>query len=45
MPLACGQGKDDHQHPHRRVAEGKIVEHWGNSDEMGIMRQSRVIPG
>jgi len=26
-----------------RIAEGKVVEHWGNSDELGMMRQLGVI--
>jgi predicted ester cyclase len=27
-----------------RIADGKIVEHWGLSDHMGLMRQLGVIP-
>jgi steroid delta-isomerase-like uncharacterized protein len=27
-----------------RVVDGRIVEHWGNSDDMGLMRQLGVIP-
>lgn len=27
-----------------RIADGKIVEHWGNSDDMGMMQQLGVIP-
>jgi len=27
-----------------RVAKGKIVEHWGNSDDLGMMQQMGVIP-
>jgi predicted ester cyclase len=27
-----------------RVSEGKIVEHWRNTDEVGMMRQLGVIP-
>jgi steroid delta-isomerase-like uncharacterized protein len=27
-----------------RVANGQIVEHWGNSDDLGMMRQIGVIP-
>lgn len=27
-----------------RVANGKIVEHWGNSDDLGMMQQMGVIP-
>ena len=28
-----------------RIANGKAVEHWGNSDDMGMMQQLGVIPG
>ena len=28
----------------RRVASGKIVEHWGEWDQMGMMQQLGVIP-
>ena len=28
-----------------RLADGKIVEHWGNNDDLGLMRQLGVIPG
>ena len=28
-----------------RVAGGKIVEHWGQEDELGLMRQLGAIPG
>lgn len=28
-----------------RIANGKIVEHWGNSDDLGMMQQLGVIPG
>ena len=27
-----------------RVADGQIVEHWGLSDQMGVMRQLGVLP-
>ena len=27
-----------------RVANGKIVEHWGNSDDLGMMQKIGVIP-
>ena len=27
-----------------RIANGKAVEHWGNSDDLGMMQQLRVIP-
>ena len=27
-----------------RVANGKIVEHWGNSDDLGMMQRLGVIP-
>lgn len=27
-----------------RIAEGKVVEHWGNIDELGMLRQLGVIP-
>ena len=27
-----------------RVANGKIVEHWGNEDSLGMMKQLGVIP-
>lgn len=27
-----------------RVANGKIVEHWGNSDDLGMMQQMGIIP-
>lgn len=27
-----------------RVANGKIVEHWGNSDDLGLMQKLGVIP-
>ena len=27
-----------------RVANGKIVEHWGNSDDLGMMQKMGVIP-
>jgi predicted ester cyclase len=27
-----------------RIAEGKVVEHWGNFDELGMLRQLGVIP-
>jgi steroid delta-isomerase-like uncharacterized protein len=26
------------------IAEGKVVEHWGNFDDLGMMRQLGVIP-
>jgi predicted ester cyclase len=28
----------------RRVADGRIVEHWNNFDQLGILRQMGVIP-
>lgn len=28
-----------------RLAGGKIVEHWGQEDELGLMRQLGAIPG
>jgi steroid delta-isomerase-like uncharacterized protein len=28
-----------------RIADGKIAEHWGNSDDLGMMQQLGVIPG
>lgn len=27
-----------------RVADGKIIEHWGSNDDLGMMRQLGVIP-
>ena len=27
-----------------RIANGKVVEHWGNEDSMGMMQQLGVIP-
>jgi predicted ester cyclase len=27
-----------------RIAEGKVVEHWGNFDQLGMMRQLGVNP-
>ena len=27
-----------------RIANGKAVEHWGNSDDMAMMQQLGVIP-
>ena len=27
-----------------RIANGKATEHWGNSDDMGMMQQLGVIP-
>ena len=27
-----------------RIADGKAVEHWGNSDDLGMMQQLGVIP-
>ena len=27
-----------------RIANGKAIEHWGNSDDMGMMQQLGVIP-
>ena len=27
-----------------RIADGKIAEHWGNNDDLGLMRQLGVIP-
>ena len=28
-----------------RLAEGAIVEHWGNQDDLGMLQQLGVIPG
>ena len=28
-----------------RVLDGKIIEHWGNNDDLGVMRQLGVVPG
>ena len=28
-----------------RIANGKVVEHWGLSDDLGMMQQLGVIPG
>lgn len=28
-----------------RIADGKIVEHWGNSDDLGAMRSLGLLPG
>jgi predicted ester cyclase len=27
-----------------RIADGKIAEHWGNNDDLGLMRQLGAIP-
>ena len=27
-----------------RIADGRIVEHWGNNDDLGLMRQLGAIP-
>jgi predicted ester cyclase len=27
-----------------RIADGRIIEHWGNNDDLGMMRQLGVIP-
>ncbi len=27
-----------------RISDGKVVEHWGNSDQLGLMQQLGVIP-
>jgi predicted ester cyclase len=27
-----------------RIANGKIAEHWGNDDDLGLMRQLGVVP-
>jgi steroid delta-isomerase-like uncharacterized protein len=27
-----------------RVADGRVIEHWGNNDDLGMMRQLGVIP-
>ena len=27
-----------------RIVNGKAIEHWGNSDDMGMMQQLGVIP-
>ena len=28
-----------------RIADGKIIEHWGNNDDLGLMRQLGAVPG
>jgi steroid delta-isomerase-like uncharacterized protein len=28
-----------------RIQDGRIAEHWGNNDDLGLMRQIGVIPG
>lgn len=28
-----------------RIADGKVAEHWGNNDDLGLMRQIGAIPG
>jgi steroid delta-isomerase-like uncharacterized protein len=28
-----------------RIADGKIAEHWGSNDDLGLMRQIGAIPG
>ena len=28
-----------------RIADGKVIEHWGNNDDLGLMRQLGAIPG
>lgn len=27
-----------------RIKEGKVVEHWGNNDDLGLMRQLGAVP-
>ena len=27
-----------------RVADGRIIEHWGSNDDLGLMRQLGAIP-
>jgi steroid delta-isomerase-like uncharacterized protein len=27
-----------------RIADGKVIEHWGSNDDLGLMRQLGVIP-
>jgi predicted ester cyclase len=27
-----------------RIADGKIAEHWGSNDDLGLMRQLGVVP-
>jgi predicted ester cyclase len=27
-----------------RIADGRIVEHWGSNDDLGLMRQLGAIP-
>jgi predicted ester cyclase len=27
-----------------RIADGRVAEHWGNNDDLGLMRQLGVIP-
>lgn len=28
-----------------RIADGRIIEHWGSNDDLGMMRQLGAIPG
>jgi predicted SnoaL-like aldol condensation-catalyzing enzyme len=28
-----------------RIADGKVAEHWGSNDDLGLMRQIGAIPG
>jgi len=27
-----------------QIANGKVVEHWGNNDDLGLMHQLGVVP-
>lgn len=27
-----------------RIADGRIAEHWGNNDDLGLMRQLGALP-
>ncbi len=27
-----------------RIADGKIAEHWSNTDELGLLQQLEVVP-
>ena len=27
-----------------RIADGRIIEHWGNNDDLGLMRQLGAVP-
>jgi predicted ester cyclase len=28
-----------------RIKDGKVIEHWGSNDDLGLMRQLGVVPG